>query len=47
MECEYLVKVNKNDVFIKLEVFFQRLLKDISNIQENELRQIPVISTRK
>ena len=34
------VKVNRNAIYTEFEVFFQSLLKDISNIPENELRQI-------
>ena len=34
------VTVNKNGIYTEFEVFFQSLLKDISNIPENELRQI-------
>ena len=36
------VKVNKNATYTESDIFFQRLLKDISNIPENELRQIKV-----
>ena len=34
------VKVNKNAIYTEFEVFYQSLLKDISNIPVNELRQI-------
>ena len=34
------VQVNKNDIYIEFQVFFQSLPKDISKIPENELRQI-------
>ena len=34
------VKVNRNAIYTEFEVFFQSLLKEISNIPENELRQI-------
>ena len=34
------VKVNKNAIYTEFEVFYQSLLKNISNIPENELRQI-------
>ena len=34
------VKVNKNAIYTEFEVFYQSLLKDTSNIPENELRQI-------
>ena len=34
------VKVNKNAIYTEFEVFYQSLLKDISYIPENELRQI-------
>ena len=34
------VKLNRNAIYTEFEVFFQSLLKDISNIPENELRQI-------
>ena len=30
------LKVNKNPIYIEFEVFYQSLLKDISNITENE-----------
>ena len=32
------VKKNKNAIYTEFEVFYQSLLKDICNIQENELR---------
>ena len=34
------VKVNKNEIYAEFEIFFQSLLTDISNIPDNELRQI-------
>ena len=33
------VKVNKHTIYTEFEVFYQSLLKDISNILENDLRQ--------
>ena len=42
LDTHILVKVSKNATYTEFEIFFQRLLKDISNIPENELRQIKV-----
>ena len=38
LDTHILVKVNENVIYTELKVFFQILLKDISNIPENELR---------
>ena len=32
--------MDENAIYIELEIFFKCLLKDISNIPENELRQV-------
>ena len=34
------IKATKNAIYTEFDVFYQSLLKDISNIPENELRQI-------
>ena len=40
VESHIPVKVNKNAIYTEFEFFYQRLLKYISNIPENELQQI-------
>ena len=40
LDTQILVKVDENAIYIEFEIFFKSLLKDISNIPENELRQV-------